>query len=1129
MEFLGLSFWAVIGIVALLGYIFLIGIVSSVVFLDNVLPRIPPQIETPERVRAKHVAFSEVIGGLEPIKETNAEDFEVLITNLATGSSAGKLDDVRRLYNSGDFIGAISKAAAITIANPKNVEALRLLSRTLDRIGEYERAVIVWDELYNNIQIDEEIATRRIRIRYSLNEFEACISACEQLLDSKINDLLAYEMIGKSLINLKKYEDSLPIWEKIEQLSPNQEVVSKIDRLMFTLNKFEDLILRISERGDVQELGLDDLRLLSRAEMKSQNFDPANTLEKLAVRTQDDDDWYEVARIHFNKKRYDQSLIASNEVLRISPINEKGLQLKIRTLMILDKDLEAIDVLKQLKNTVGMDSNLLLKEAALNFKIGNFSEAEMSYRTVWDEQNDISAARGIIRCLIREERFGATISFIDSIGITLDENIVVNKLHCLYKLQRFEQVMIVYERNKDLIQKNPKILRFAAMAQKSMGFLEESLSLWHKLLDFDAERLTANLAISGIAYDLHDNEKALFFLLKVLDEDPTNESALWLSSQIDIREKNWDGAISTLTQLKLEYPTNIKYWRSHISTLYRINQKELAEEIFRDAVEKFGNELEYKTQLIELAEEFLWPDFARKLCTEIVKNSSERIESLLQLVETYYSIGYASTASRFAMRVKQLDLESFQQSEIISKLLNLLDRANITLEECGGNAFWGQWDEEIYNIQLVAKAIVLETATERVGGNRSKNMAMVSSSIGRGGAERQMVFCLNNLEQDKNIEYDVELFLHSNSNLNLETTYFGELNKKNLVINTFGGKKGADYINHKLYPNFKRWEELIAHVPDSHQNYRNLVTMYYGFLEGDYELIHAWQDLTNVIAAMAAMMAGVPKILLSARSMSPNQKTMLHMRTAGFLRGAYNEILKADGVVLCHNSEAGAQSYKQWFGMNSFDFPVLQNGTNFEQLVSVLSEDEQQNIQRLIDWKRNRLVVGTVFRFVPEKQPLLWIDIARSVLTSREDICFVMVGDGPLFEAAKEKANKLGIVDSIYFAGLSKSVGNWLQEFDLFLLCSSIEGLPNVLIEAQGFGVPVISTNAGGAAEVVTDGETGFIVNNYNTTELANKIIWAADNEKWRKDASKKSWGGSRSMFSVDAMYERLLRLYDEI
>ena len=367
----------------------------------------------------------------------------------------------------------------------------------------------------------------------------------------------------------------------------------------FTLNKFEDLILRISERGDVQELSLDDLRLLSRAEMKSQNFDSANTLEKIAAKTQDDDDWYEVARVHFNKKRYDQALIAINEVLRISPINEKGLQLKIRTLMILDRDLEAVGVLKQLKNTVGMDSNLLLKEAALNFKIGKFSEAEMSYRTVWDEQNDISAARGIIRCLIREERFGATISFIDSIGITLDENIVVNKLHCLYKLQQFEQVMIVYESNKDLIQKNPKILRFAAMAQKSMGFLEEALSLWHKLLDFDAERLTANLAISGIAYDLHDNEKALFFLLKVLDEDPTNESALWLNSQIDIREKNWDGAISTLTQLKLEYPTNIKYWRSHISILYRINHKELAEEIFRDAVEKFGNELEYKTQLIE--------------------------------------------------------------------------------------------------------------------------------------------------------------------------------------------------------------------------------------------------------------------------------------------------------------------------------------------------------------------------------------------------------------------------------------------------------------------------------------------------------------------------------------------------
>ena len=69
-------------------------------------------------------------------------------------------------------------------------------------------------------------------------------------------------------------------------------------------------------------------------------------------------------------------------------------------------------------------------------------------------------------------------------------------------------------------------------------------------------------------------------------------------------------------------------------------------------------------------------------------------------------------------------------------------------------------------------------------------------------------------------------------------------------------------------------------------------------------------------------------------------------------------------------------------------------------------------------------------------------------------------------------------------------VKSWLDKFDLFFLCSRVEGLPNVIIEAQGFGVPVISTNAGGANETIIDGETGYIVESHDPNDLSSKIIW---------------------------------------
>ena len=67
------------------------------------------------------------------------------------------------------------------------------------------------------------------------------------------------------------------------------------------------------------------------------------------------------------------------------------------------------------------------------------------------------------------------------------------------------------------------------------------------------------------------------------------------------------------------------------------------------------------------------------------------------------------------------------------------------------------------------------------------------------------------------------------------------------------------------------------------------------------------------------------------------------------------------------------------------------------------------------------------------------------------------------------------------------------------LLTSEFEGLPNVLIEAQGFGVPVISTNAGGASETFIEGQTGYLSQSGDEEDLAAKLVAAL-----KDDAEKK-------------------------
>jgi glycosyltransferase involved in cell wall biosynthesis len=280
---------------------------------------------------------------------------------------------------------------------------------------------------------------------------------------------------------------------------------------------------------------------------------------------------------------------------------------------------------------------------------------------------------------------------------------------------------------------------------------------------------------------------------------------------------------------------------------------------------------------------------------------------------------------------------------------------------------------------------------------------------------------------------------------------------------------------------------------------------------------------------MAALMAGVPRILFSARSLSPDTKTMLHMRKAGYLRGAYNQLLKAERVILCHNSEAGADSYRDWLSTDKFDFPVIHNGTAFDELDSLINENEQLKMNEFLSIAKNALIVGAVYRFVPEKRPLLWLEVAAEILNHRKDIIFLLIGDGPMFEQCQSEAERLGISDSVFFTGQSNSVGVWLRLMDLFLLTSSIEGLPNVVIEAQGFGVPVISTDVGGAKEVIIPGLTGHVVENDQVEVLAAKVIESLEHEKWLMNASKMALQHAHTNFSVEGMYDRLLKLYDSI
>ena len=112
----------------------------------------------------------------------------------------------------------------------------------------------------------------------------------------------------------------------------------------------------------------------------------------------------------------------------------------------------------------------------------------------------------------------------------------------------------------------------------------------------------------------------------------------------------------------------------------------------------------------------------------------------------------------------------------------------------------------------------------------------------------------------------------------------------------------------------------------------------------------------------------------------------------------------------------------------------------------------------------------------------------RTVLDGHPEARLCIVGDGPLRPELEAQAAGLALGDAVRFAGWSDAMPAWHAAADIVVNSSDSEGTPLVLIEAGATGRPVVATRVGGVADVVIDGETGWLVEREDEAGFAERI-----------------------------------------
>jgi glycosyltransferase involved in cell wall biosynthesis len=97
---------------------------------------------------------------------------------------------------------------------------------------------------------------------------------------------------------------------------------------------------------------------------------------------------------------------------------------------------------------------------------------------------------------------------------------------------------------------------------------------------------------------------------------------------------------------------------------------------------------------------------------------------------------------------------------------------------------------------------------------------------------------------------------------------------------------------------------------------------------------------------------------------------------------------------------------------------------------------------------------------------------------------------------------------------------------DAMLLCSRVEGLPNVLVEAQALGCPVVATDAGGTRETMQPGATGFLREIGDIAGLTGDILRLIDDAALRASVSAEARAFARGRFPLERMVRETHALY---